>query len=199
MGCPGSKAVRVNNRHLLKRILLAVVVLALTATVVIFVGYRRVTENPEIILSRIQKEADMHLNKIRQTATKNGIREWHMEADSATLLKEKQRMLLVNPNVEVFMQDGDNVHLTADEGIIHTDSNRLVVSGNVVANTHLYRFRTESVVYDPDTRKLQADSPVYISSDSVTLRANTMDMNLTTHITYFEGGVEGTISEDIQL
>lgn len=188
-----------NNRRLIKRALMTVGILALTAIVVIFIGYRRVTQNPEIILSQIQKEADMHLNKIRQTATKNGIREWHMEAESATLVREKQTMLLVNPNVEVFMTDGDNVHLTAKEGIIHTDSNRLAVSGDVVATTRLYQFRTESVVYDPTTRKLRADTPVFISSESVTLRANNMAMNLKTSITRFGGGVEGTISEDLQL
>ena len=188
-----------NNRRLIKRILLTVVVLALTGTVVIFVGYRRVTENPHILLSQIQKEADMQLNKIRQTATKNGIREWRMEAESATLLKEKQTMLLVKPNVEVFMKDGDNVHLTADEGIIYTDSNRLAVSGNVVATNRLYQFRTESIDYDPATRELRADNPVTVSSDTVTLKANTMAMNLETSVTCFEGDVEGTISEDLRL
>jgi LPS export ABC transporter protein LptC len=152
-----------------------------------------------VLLSQIQKEADMHLSKIRQTATKNGIREWRMEAESASLLKEKQTMLLVNPNVEVFMTDGDNVHLTADEGIIYTASNRLSVSGNVVAQTRLYQFRTESVVYDPDTRELRADTPVKVSSKSATLKAKAMTIKLTTRITCFEGGVEGTISEDLRL
>jgi len=187
------------NRRLIKRLLLTVVVLALAATVVVFVGYRRVAQNPQIILSQIQKEADMHLNKIRQTATKNGIREWDMEAESATLVKEKQAIFLVKPNVEVFMNDGDNVRLTADKGTIYTNSNRLEVSGNVRANNRLYQFNTESLDYDPTARELRADKPVSVSSDSVTLKANSMAMNLETSITRFEGGVEGTISEDLQL
>ena len=188
-----------NKRRLIKRLLLAVVTLALIATVVIFVSYRQVTRNPEVLLSQIKKEADMHLSKIRQTATKNGIREWRMEAESASLVNEKKTMRLINPNVEVFMTDGDNVHLTADEGVIYTDSNRLSVSGNVVAQTRLYRFRTESVVYDPETRELRSDTPITVSSQSVTLKANTMAMKLSSHITRFEGGVEGTISEDFKL
>ena len=188
-----------NSRRLIKRLLLTVVTLALIATVVIFVSYRHVTQNPEVLLSQIKKEADMHLSKIRQTATKNGIREWRMEAESASLVNEKKTMLLINPNVEVFMTDGDNVHLTADEGIIYTDSNRLSVSGNVVAKTRLYQFRTESVVYDPETRELRSDTPISVSSESVTLKAKTMAMKLSSRITCFEGGVEGTISEDFQL
>lgn len=187
------------NRRMIKRILLGVVVLALAATTIIFVGYRQATHNPEIILTQIQKEADMHLDKIRQTATKNGIREWRMEAESASLSKKEQTMRLIKPKVEVFMNDGDNVHLTADEGIIYTDSNRLAVSGNVVANTRIYQFKTDSIDYDPAARELRADTPVTVSSHSVTLKADTMAMNLSTSITRFEGGVKGTISEDLQL
>lgn len=188
-----------NNRRLIQRILMAVAVLAIVVTVAIFIGYRRVTRNPEIILSQIQKQADMHLNKIRQTATKNGIREWHMEAESATLLKKKKTMLLIKPDVEFFMDDGDNVHLTANKGKIFTNSNRLTVSGNVIANTRLYQFNTESLKYDPAARELRADTPVTLSGQAFTLKANNMAMNLETNIARFEGGVEGIISEDLQL
>lgn len=199
MGCIDSKAVRVKNQRLIKRLLLAVVVLCVLAIIVVLIGYRRVSQDPEVLLSQIQKQADMHLRKIRQTATKNGIREWRMEAESATLLKKKQTMLLVKPIVEVFMADGDHVHLTADEGIIYTDSNRLAVSGNVVAKNRVYQVNTDSIDYNPTTRELRADQPVTITSQSATLTANTMAMDLTTNITRFEGGVKGTISEDLQL
>jgi hypothetical protein len=40
---------------------------------------------------------------------------------------------------------------------------------------------------------------VTLSGESFTLRADTMAMNLDTNVTCFEGGVEGTISEDLQL
>lgn len=187
------------NRRLIQRLLLAVAVLALAATVSVFIGYRRMTRNPDVLLDLIQKEADMHLNKVRQTATKNGIREWRLEAESATLLEEQKTMLLARPDVEFFMNDGDNVHLTADKGRIYTDSSRMHVSGQVSANTRLYRFRTEALSYDPATRELRAETPVTLSSQSFTLNANSMAMDLKTNITRFEGGVEGIISEDLQL
>lgn len=188
-----------NGRKWIRRILLAVGVLALVATVVVFIGYRQVTRNPEVLLDLIQKEADMRLDKIRQTATKNGIREWRLEAESATLLEKQKTMLLIGPEVEFFMQDGDNVHLTADQGTIYTDSKHLTISGQVSANTSLYQFQTEVLDYDSNTRELRADTPVKISGQSFTLRADSMTINLETKIARFEGGVEGTISEDFQL
>jgi LPS export ABC transporter protein LptC len=188
-----------NRRRLLRRALLLVALLVMAATVVVFIGYRRATRNPDVLLDLVQKEADMQLKRIRQTATKNGIREWRLEAESATLLEKQQTMLLSRPDVEFFMQDGDNVHLTADQGTISTDSSRITVSGNVLANTSRYRFASEVLDYDPDTRELISDAPVTISGQSFTLNAQRMTMNLETNITRFEGGVEGTIRENLQL
>ena len=104
-----------------------------------------------------------------------------------------------HPEVEFFRQDGDNVHLTADQGTIYTDSSRISVSGQVLATTSRYRFQTDRLNYDPERRELHADMPVTITGQSFTLNANRMAMNLETNVTRFEGGVEGTISEDLQL
>ena len=187
------------RRRLIQRVLLSIIVLALAGTIIVFIGYRRMTRNPDVLLDLIKKEADMQLNKIRQTAMKNGIREWRMEAESATLLDKEKTMLLANPDVAFFMDDGDHVHLTAEEGTIYTDSSHMKVSGQVSANTSLYRFQTDTLDYDPTARELRADTPVTLSSKSLTLHAGTMTMNLETSITRFEGGVEGIISEDLEL
>lgn len=186
-------------RRWVQRGLLTVVIVALAAIVAVFIGYRRITRNPGALLDLVKKEADMQLSKIHQTAMKNGIREWRLDAESATLIEKKKTMLLSKPDVEFFMDDGDNVHLTADQGTIATDSSHLHVSGQVSANTRLYRFRTESLDYDPALRELRTDTPVTLSGRSFSLRADSMVMDLKTNVTRFEGGVEGTISEDLQL
>lgn len=188
-----------NNRRLVQRILLTIAVLVLVATVSVFIGYRRVTRDPEVLMDLVQKEADMQLKKIRQTASKNGIREWRLEAESATLMEKRKTMLLASPVVEFFMDDGDNVHLTADKGTIYTDSSRMQVSGQVSANTSRYRFQTEALDYDPAKRELRADTSVKLSGQSLTLRANSMAMDLKTNVTRFEGAVKGTIREDLDL
>lgn len=187
------------HRRLVQRILVTVVVLSIAAIIAVFIGYRRITRNPDMLVDLVKKEADMQLNKIHQTAIKNGIREWQLDAESATLIEKEKTMLLARPDVEFFMEDGDNVHLTADQGIIFTDSRRIQVRGQVLANTSQYHFRCEAIDYDPAARELRSETPVSLSGESFTLRADTMAMNLDTKITRFEGGVEGTISEDLQF
>ena len=187
------------SSRLIQRLLLAVVAMVIVVTITVFIGYRRMTHHPEVLLDLVKNEADMQLNKISQTAMKNGIREWRLEAESATLLENQKIMLIAKPDVEFFMADGDNVHLTADQGTIYTDSSRINVSGQVLAINRLYRFQTEALDYDPATRELRADTPVTLSGPSFTVRADTMAMDLEANITRFEGGVEGTINEDLQL
>ena len=177
-----------NQSKLIRRLLLATATLALIATIGVFIGYRHLTSHPEALVELIAKDADMQLSKIHQTASKNGIREWRLEAESATLMEKRQVMVLEKPNVEFFMEDGD-----------HTGSSRMEISGQVSANTSLYRFRTEALDYDPEARELQAKTPVSISGNAFTLQADSMAMNLGTNITRFEGNVKGTIREDLQL
>jgi LPS export ABC transporter protein LptC len=114
-------------------------------------------------------------------------------------MEKRKTMLLASPVVEFFMDDGDNVHLTADKGTIYTDSSRMQVSGQVSANTSRYRFQTEALDYDPAKRELRADTSVKLSGQSLTLRANSMAMDLKTNVTRFEGAVKGTIREDLDL
>jgi LPS export ABC transporter protein LptC len=182
---------------LVRRLLLAVAILALLTTIGLFIGYRQVTQDPEALLDLVHKDADMQLDKIRQTASKNGIQEWRLEAESAVL--KGKAMRLTRPEVEFFMQDGDNVHLTAEQGVIYTDSSRMQISGRVAARTSRYRFNTQALFYDPEAKRLQADTPVQLSGQAFALQAASMAMDLRTNITYFEGGVEGTFFEDFQL
>lgn len=187
------------SSRLVQRLLIAIAAVSLIAVILVFVGYRRAAQHPQMIMDLVQKKADMHLDKIRQTASRNGIREWRMEAASATLMDGKKIMLLTRPDVEVFMTGGDNVHLIARQGKIYTETNRMTVSGDVVANTRLYRLSTEALEYDPVARELRSDTPVTLSGGGFNLQAGRMAMNLDTRVTRFEGGVEGTISDDLQL
>jgi len=187
------------RRRWFQRILLVVILVLMVAIVSVFIGYRHMTHDPATLLELVKNDADMHLSKIQQTAMKNGIREWYLDAESATLLEKEKTVLLTNPKVEFFMKDGDIVHLTAHQGKIYTESNRLSVQGEVAANTSLYRFRTDSLDYDPATRQLHSATPVTIIGNLFSLTANRMSMELETDIMRFDGGVKGVISEDFEL
>lgn len=183
------------HRRLIQRVLLGMGLLVLAVTVALFLGYRRVARQPDVILHQLQKQAEMHLKQVRQTATRQGVREWRLEAQSATLIDGRETMLVLNPQVTFYMKTGETVHLTADQGKIHTDTSAMTVSGRVTADNGSYQFQTESLQYDPVKRELRSNLPVTLSGDAFALRADGMTLDLETNITRFEGNVEGSISE----
>jgi LPS export ABC transporter protein LptC len=187
------------KRKWIQTVLLAGTVLTLVAVIFIFIAYRHVTNSPETLLDLAKNKADMQLNRIHQTAMKNGIQEWTLEAASATLIEEEKSVLLTKPEVEFFMSSGDNIQLTADSGVIKTDSSHLRVEGHVKARTNEYRFQTQTLDYDPEDRELRSDSPVTLSGNAFALKANRMALDLKTNVTRFEGDVKGIINEDFQL
>jgi LPS export ABC transporter protein LptC len=167
LGAADQKTVHMKKRRLVQRVLLTIVVLALAGAIALFIGYRRMTRNPQVLVDLLKEEADMQLNKIRQTAMKNGIREWRLEADSATLIEKEKTMLLARPDVEFFMSDGDHMHLTADQGTIYTDSSSIecfregIGQQQLISTSRLKRSTTTRAA-----RELRADTPVTLSPAS---------------------------------
>ena len=187
------------GRKWIQRILLSVAALVLAAVIFVFIGYRHLTSSPDALLNLVEEKADMKLKRIRQTAMKNGIQEWTLEAASASLLEAEKSVLLTEPEVTFFMENGEQLHLTAESGVIKTDSTHLQVMGRVTATTEQYRFQTEKLEYDPSDRELLSDVPVTLSGRTFSLEANRMVVDLNKNVTRFEGGVKGTINEDFEL
>ena len=50
------------SRRLIQGVLLSIVALVLAGTIIVFIGYRRITRNPEVLLDLVNDEADMQLN-----------------------------------------------------------------------------------------------------------------------------------------
>jgi len=123
---------------------LLIVILAAVGTIVsVFIGYRQVSNAPDLLLSSIKEGANLSLGKIRQTATRDGIKEWSLEADSANYREADNKVDLKNLSVIYFLEDDREVYLKADQGILLTDTNDIEFSGNVVIRNEAYQMTTE--------------------------------------------------------
>ncbi|MDL2269944.1 LPS export ABC transporter periplasmic protein LptC [Desulfosarcina sp. OttesenSCG-928-A07] len=187
------------SRHILQRLLIITGVVVIIAVAALFISYRQITQDPERMLDLVEKQAEMHLDKIRQTATRNGVRDWYLEARSATLQDHLKQVQLDHPDVEIFMETGDTVHLTADQGIIYTDSNRITLSGQIIAKTDEYALNTEFLDYDPTEREIRTHTQITLTGTNMKLRADQMTANLNTRVACFEGHVEGTIHDGFKF
>jgi LPS export ABC transporter protein LptC len=143
--------------------------------------------------------AILSLTGVHQTATKNGVLEWELKAETAELESKSGRMVLKAPKVLFYLADGGQVHLTAEQGVLDTKSNDIQVQGNVRVVEDRYTLLTEQLDYKHAKRILRSDKPVHIFNQSADLKAAGMIYDLNTNQARFAGRVKGSLNEQLSL
>jgi LPS export ABC transporter protein LptC len=141
----------------------------------------------------------MALSNVRQTAVKDGIKEWHLEAAAATLQEAENKMVLEQPEVEFYLHSGGVVTLSAQKGVLDTKSNDMQVSGQVVVRDGDYTLRGEAFAYTHDQHRLVSRAPVEIRSERLHLTARRLMVDLETHRTELAGNVKGILNDAFSL
>ncbi len=191
--------VKNQNPRKLKFFLISIIIISLGIIIAVFLAYRSMLDETAGLKSAIQSAAKMSLGKVHQTATRDGVIEWSLDASSARLLDEKKQLILDDLSVVFYMKDGKEAYLTAEKGFLHTESNDIEVAGNVVVKNDNYVLKTEKLNYEHTRRILFSNVSVEISSDSEKLTADSISFDLNTKKTMLEGNVKGIFSENIKL
>ncbi|MCP4109904.1 MAG: LPS export ABC transporter periplasmic protein LptC [Desulfobacteraceae bacterium] len=192
-------AKNIKSRKKIKILLVSVIFIVLGVTVALFYKYRQVMESPGSIISSIQNKANITIGNFHQTSTVKGKEEWSLNASSAHLITEKKQVILENPSVVFYSKDGDSICLTADHGILKTDSNDIEVKDNVVIKHNKYVLETESLQYDHEANMFSSEVPIKITGPLLNFAAGSMSFDLKTNKAVFKGNVKGVLSEDITL
>ncbi|MGD2096269.1 MAG: LPS export ABC transporter periplasmic protein LptC [Desulfobacterales bacterium] len=183
----------------LKFVLLATIIIAIGTVIAIYIQFRSGANVVEQVTESDEPDAMLSVNKIQQTATRDGKKEWSLEASSGHYLDKNRQLLLKDVKVTFFLKDESEIILIADQGTLNTDTSNMEVSGNVVLKNNEYRLLTEHLSYVHDQRVLYSKVPVRISGASADLTAESLSFDLDTKRLTLEGGVATTIDEDFTL
>lgn len=181
----------------LKQMLIGVILAAFGVIVAIFIVYRQTPESAE--LPSFQKSADISIAKVRQTATRDGVQEWTLDAASARFTETEKQAIFKTPEVTFFLEDGKSLYLTAKEGIVNTDSDNIEAKGQVVLKKEDYSLATEQIKYEKGSRIFSADAPIKVVGNEVSLSADAMTFDLNTNRLFFKGNVKGVFNEKFSL
>jgi LPS export ABC transporter protein LptC len=162
----------------------------------VFIGYRQVSNAPELLLSSIKEGANLSLGKIRQTATRDGKKEWSLEADSANYMEAENKVDLKNLSVIYFLKDNREVYLKADRGILQTDTNDIEFSGNVVVRNEAYEMKTEHLYYEHGRRIIICDQSIRILGQGAELTAESAKYDLNADKIVLKRNVVATVPLD---
>ena len=183
----------------LRLILSALILIVFGIIVTIFIGYRRLLDRPDVPISSFKKDAQFSLGGVHQTSTRNGLKEWSLDAVSVEFNNENKQARLKGLAATFFLKDGKTVGVTAERGILQADTSDIEASGDVVVNYEQYRLNTENLLYQHQQRMISSQTPVKIQGDAFVLKADTMSFDLNTNTAALKGGVEGTFVEKFKL
>ncbi|MBW2644287.1 MAG: LPS export ABC transporter periplasmic protein LptC, partial [Deltaproteobacteria bacterium] len=155
--------VKNHNHKKLKLILLSIIFVAVGITLTVFVSHRRILEKEENIVSSVQNKANISIGKAHQTATKNGIKEWSLDATSVNYIVKKNQAIFQDLSITFYLKNKTEVYLTANKGILKTDSNDMELFGNIVVKNLKYRLKTENLLYRHNKRIILSKVPVKVT------------------------------------
>jgi LPS export ABC transporter protein LptC len=189
---------RLGKAKKLSIIFLVIIFLVVGTIVAVFVGYRRVYNAPEMLLSSIKDGANLSLGKIKQTATRDGKKEWSLEAGSAHYIENEKKAVLKDLFVTYFLKDGREVYLDADQGILNTDTNDIEFSGHVVVRNKEYRLITDRLNYEQARRFIFCNDPVRIEGNSTRITADSLTFDLNANKIILSGNVVAALPRDFR-
>jgi lipopolysaccharide export system protein LptC len=183
----------------LKIFLVATICITLGAVIWIYIDYQQDSTVAETVPESSEPDATLSIGKIQHTATRKGKKEWSLEAASANYTGKTSQMVLTDLKVTFFLDDASEITLTADKGLLNSDSNDIEVSGNVVVINREYKLLTRELKYAHDKRVLYSTAPVTISGTEAHLTADKISFDLNTKKVTLEGSVETTLANNFEL
>ena len=108
---------------------------------------------------RIQQQMD----GVHVVESKNDEKEWELWADRATGFRADQDLSLNKVKAVFFGDNGVEMTVTGARGRVEPKTKNMRIEGDVVTRSNNgYVFKTESVSYQSDTRRLVSPSPVEV-------------------------------------
>lgn len=179
-------------------ILLCLIGLILAGIGVGVVSSRHLSNGSEDSVPILPKGKDVSLNRIHQVATRDGVKEWILDAESAQYDKAENKTILTDVSATFFLKDGRNVQLTSRYGVLLTDTKDMEVSKDVVVRSGPYELKTERLCYDHKNRSISTDMPIVVRGNGMRVTGKSMVFSLNTERTVLKGAVEA-VFEDWRL
>jgi LPS export ABC transporter protein LptC len=177
--------------RLLRRILVALIVVVCAAIGTAYLGYRHFRARPAALVAAVGERADLSMDQVRHTATRDGRTEWVLEARRASLDSDSRILRLEGPRLRFFPRQGGPIDLEAERGRLHTASNDIEVEERVVVKNVHYRLDTQSLNYDHARARVTAPGAVEIRRDADLLRADSLTVHLQQGTAELAGAVKG--------
>lgn len=165
-----------------------------------FIFFQYLTTQPITVKEvHIDTKAALKLNVLKQISKKNGITEWELNANSATLLKDRNKAVLDKVSVIFYTKENKKIHLKSQKGMLNTKTHDLEFSQDVVITYEDAVLRTETLQYNKKEHIIHSNTQVTFEKGHSVISADSMTTRLNDNLTVLDGHVKGKFSENFKF
>jgi LPS export ABC transporter protein LptC len=150
-------------------------------------------EEPVTLESVIPTKSDVCLNRIHHVATRDGVKEWMLDAESAQYEKAGRKTVLKDICATFFLEGGRAVTLNSRDGVLSTNTKDMEIWGDVVARSGSYQLNTDKIQYDHKAQVLSTQTPIVIKGKGLEITGDRMTFDLQTEHVVVQGQVRAVI------
>jgi LPS export ABC transporter protein LptC len=123
--------------------------------------------------------SDLKLDRLRYTETREGVKEWELEAASAQYFKEEGTVILDKVKATFFGKNQETYSLEGEKGRLNTQTKAIEVFDGVKLETSDgYQMVTGRLRYHAEKRELSTADPVEMSGPQGKISGTGMIVNL---------------------
>ncbi len=148
---------------------------------------------------KIDTNAALKLDILKQISKKNGIKEWELKATSATILKDEDKAVLIDVSIIFFTKDNKKVHLTSKKGVMDTKTHDIIFSDTVIVTHENFVLKTDKLHYKKKEHIIYSNTSVRLEKEDSVIEADSMTNRLNENITILKGHVRGNFSENFNI
>jgi len=149
-------------------------------------------KNPPV---RPDADADLKLNRVHYTETREGMKEWELEAASAAYYRDQETIVLEKVRGTFYGKNQESYVLVGERGRFNTQTKEIeVYDGVEIDSSHGYHMRTKSLKYRADQRELTTSDPVEIKGPDMQVEGVGMVVELNRECIKILGGVTTILS-----
>ncbi len=186
---------KITSRNLLG---LFIAVLSSVLLVTVLVNYR--DQAPEELIASLPKDVDIAVKGIDYTETSDGVRRWHLLADSADYSVKDGFTLIRDVFMTFFDDQGAEVAtLRAQTGELSSETKVVNAKGEVVIESvRGYVFYSNSLVFSEADRLVSTDAPVRMLSDELEVTGTGLKFDVDKHVYQISGPVRARIQKVVK-
>lgn len=112
--------------------------------------------------------ADLKLDRVHYTETREGVKEWELEATSAQYFKEENTILFDKVKATFFGKEGQAYILVGEKGRFNTTTKAMeLFDGIKLESSDGYQMRTRSLKYQAGKREFRTSDAVEIKGPQI--------------------------------